>query len=72
MARYIVRPMGPALAAVAQQIALGAPFVIAGTLKIGYDLTLWAWFRRVPLDDGGEEVTAVAASGVEPIAPGTQ
>ena len=71
-ARYVVRPMGPALAAVAQQIALGAPFVIAGTLKIGYDLTLWAWFRRVPLDDGGEEVTAVAASGVEPIAPGTQ
>ena len=71
-ARYVVRPMGPALAAVAQQIALGAPFVIAGTLKIGYDLTLWAWFCRVPLDDGGEEVTAVAASGVEPIAPGTQ
>jgi hypothetical protein len=31
--------------------ALGAPFVIAGTLKSAYDLGLYALFRRVPLPD---------------------
>ena len=67
-ARYIVRPVGPALAGAAQQIALGAPFVIAGTLKIGYDLTLWAWFRRVSLDDGDKEVAACEAPVAETIA----
>jgi predicted MFS family arabinose efflux permease len=48
-ARYVVRPAGPALAGVAQGVALGAPFLVAGTVKIAYDLVLWAWFRRVPL-----------------------
>ena len=67
-ARYIVRPVGPALAGAAQQIALGAPFVIAGTLKIGYDLTLWAWFRRVPLDDGDKEVATCETPVAETIA----
>ena len=50
-ARYIVRPLGPVLAGTAQRIAFGAPFVIAGTVKIVYDLALWNWFRRVPLAD---------------------
>lgn len=67
--RYIVRPLGPALAGVAQQIALGAPFVIAGTLKTAYDLTLWAWFRRVPLDDSEKEVIAGEPPLVETVAP---
>ena len=67
-ARYIVRPVGPALAGAAQQIALGAPFVIAGTLKIGYDLTLWTWFRRVPLDDGDKEVATCETPVAETIA----
>lgn len=50
-ARYVVRPLGPVLAGAAQQIALGAPFIIAGTLKTAYDLALWSWFRRVPLTE---------------------
>jgi MFS family permease len=29
-------------------LALGLPFVVAGALKAAYDLTLWAYFRRVP------------------------
>ena len=74
-ARYAARPFGPALAGAAQQIAMGAPFVIAGTLKTAYDLTLWAWFRRVPLDDGkgdGEkEVPDGRTPAVETVAPGT-
>jgi hypothetical protein len=60
--------VGPALAGAAQQIALGAPFVIAGTLKIAYDLMLWAWFRRVPLDDGENEVSARETPAVETVA----
>lgn len=49
-ARYIVRPIGPALAGVAQQVTLGLPFFIAGGVKSVYDLILWSWFRRVKID----------------------
>ncbi len=27
-------------------------FVLAGAIKIAYDLTLWAWFRHLPLPGG--------------------
>ena len=30
-------------------IGLAAPFVLAGALKIVYDLTLWVSFRRTAL-----------------------
>jgi MFS family permease len=48
-ARYLVRPVGPLLAGLAQQTALGVPFVLAGSIKSVYDLVLWRWFRTVPL-----------------------
>ena len=48
-ARYLVRPVGPALAGASQTIALGAPFLIAGVIKGAYDLVLWRWFRTVEL-----------------------
>lgn len=48
-ARYVVRPLGPVLAGAAQQVALGLPFLVAGTIKGTYDLVLWRWFRNVPL-----------------------
>ncbi len=48
-ARYVTRPLGPVLAAASQSIALGLPFLLAGVIKIGYDIALWTWFRRVPL-----------------------
>jgi MFS family permease len=50
-ARYVVRPVGPALAGAAASTALGAPFLIAGTIKSAYDLVLWSWFRRVPVPE---------------------
>jgi len=53
-ARYLTRPAGPVLAGAAQSVALGFPFVIAGSLKSAYDLVLWRWFRRVPLPDHEE------------------
>jgi predicted MFS family arabinose efflux permease len=47
-ARYVVRPAGPALGGyLMQTISRSAPFVAGGALKIIYDLTLLATFRRV-------------------------
>lgn len=33
-------------------LLLGLPFILAGILKAAYDLTLWAIFRHVDIDDG--------------------
>jgi MFS family permease len=48
-ARYTVRPLGPLVAGLVQQVALGAPLVVAGVVKGGYDLALWRWARHLPL-----------------------
>lgn len=49
-ARYVVRPGGAALGGyLMQTVALGAPFVTAGAVKIVYDLTLLRTFKRVRL-----------------------
>jgi MFS family permease len=48
-ARYTVRPLGPLVAGAVQQVALGAPLVVAGTVKAGYDVALWAWARHLVL-----------------------
>ena len=50
-ARYVVRPLGPVLAGAAQSIALGLPFLLAGSVKSTYDIILWRWFRTVDLAD---------------------
>jgi MFS family permease len=50
-ARYVVRPVGPALAGVSQSIAIGLPFFLAGGIKSLYDIVLWRWFRTVPIPD---------------------
>jgi hypothetical protein len=47
--RYTVRPIGPLVAGLVQQLALGAPLVVAGAVKAGYDLTLWDWARHLGL-----------------------
>jgi predicted MFS family arabinose efflux permease len=56
-ARYVVRPAGAALAGVAQKVAFGLPFVIAGGIKIVYDVAIYAWFGGVqlPEDEPGSE-----------------
>ena len=42
--------VSPAITGLALSLAaVGLPFVLAGTLKSLYDLTLWAMFRKVPL-----------------------
>jgi hypothetical protein len=47
--RYLARPLGPLLAGAITVTTAGAPFLIAGVLKSVYDLTLWGWFRTIPL-----------------------
>ena len=49
-ARTLARPAAPLLAGAALRIGLGAPFIVAGTLKSMYDIGLWVLFRDVPLD----------------------
>jgi MFS family permease len=41
-ARYTVRPIGPLLAGVVQQVVLGGPLLVAGLVKAGYDVALGA------------------------------
>ncbi len=48
-ARYSVRPLGPLVAGAVQQVALGAPLLIAGVVKGAYDIALWSWARHQPL-----------------------
>ena len=48
-ARYAVRPVAPLVGGAVQQLGLGAPMLIAGVVKGGYDLALWRWARRVNL-----------------------
>jgi MFS family permease len=50
-ARYAVRPAGPALAGLTQQLWLGAPLLIAGVVKGMYDVALWRFARPLPLVD---------------------
>jgi MFS family permease len=45
--RYTVRPIGPLVAGLVQQLALGAPLVVAGVVKAGYDVTLWGWAHHL-------------------------
>ena len=47
-ARYTVRPVGPLVGGLLQQVALGLPLLVAGVVKGGYDLALWRWWRRLP------------------------
>ncbi len=50
-ARHVVRPAGPALASVSMAMSAGLPFLVAGGLKVVYDVALYFAFRRVRLGD---------------------
>jgi MFS family permease len=61
-ARYISRPAGPFAAGALMRVALGAPFVVAGVVKIVYDSLLFAMFRRVPLPSGSSSSSRPSSS----------
>ncbi|MFI7134779.1 hypothetical protein ACIBQ1_54580 [Nonomuraea sp. NPDC050153] len=46
-------PSRPAPAGLLQPLGLAWPFLVAGTVKTLYDLTLWRIFRRVQLPTRG-------------------
>lgn len=51
--RYVARPFGQLLGgALMTNVAIGAPFIAAGGLKVVYDLLLYRTFRKVKLPDG--------------------
>jgi len=51
-ARYVARPVGPVGAGLLmERVAIGAPFAVAGGLKVAYDLLLYATFRRAPFPE---------------------
>jgi MFS family permease len=60
-ARYTVRPIGPLIAGLLQQIALGAPLLFAGVVKAGYDGALWLWARGLPLGQAADRAAATTA-----------
>ncbi len=62
-ARYLTRPLGPVLAGASQQAVLGLPFFLGGGIKVAYDLAVWAWFRRVPID-ADESPASVRGKGI--------
>jgi phytoene dehydrogenase-like protein len=49
-ARYVIRPVGPLAAGGLVNVWLGAPFVVAGALKIVYDAGLYILFRGVRVE----------------------
>jgi MFS family permease len=65
-ARYVTRPFGALSAGVLmERVALGSPFVVAGALKIAYDVWLFLTFRKVPLPKEG--AAAPPAEAVTPL-----
>jgi hypothetical protein len=46
-ARYVTRPVAPLVAGPAMQLSLGAPFILAGAVKVVYDLGIYVLFRRI-------------------------
>ena len=69
--RYTVRPAGPLIAGLVQQLALGAPLVLAGAVKAGYDLALWGWARHLGLAPrNGARPPGAAAGAVTTASPG--
>jgi MFS family permease len=53
-------------------LIIGLPFILAGTLKVAYDLTLWAVFRRVYLPEEEDRSTQTADHAQPPVPPPSQ
>jgi len=45
-ARYSVRPLAPTISAALQHIAIGAPLVMAGLIKLLYDAAILSWAKK--------------------------
>jgi len=45
-ARYTVRPLSPSIAAFSMHIAMATPMVLAGSMKVAYDVAILLWAKR--------------------------
>jgi MFS family permease len=54
-ARYVARPAGPLIGTALMRVAFGAPWVVAGAIKCGYDVVLWRVFSKVPLPESAAD-----------------
>ena len=45
-ARYTVRPLSPTIAALATHISMATPMVLAGTMKVAYDVAILLWAKK--------------------------
>jgi len=54
-ARYVARPAGPIIGTALMRVAIGAPWVVAGAIKCGYDVVLWRVFSKVPLPESASD-----------------
>ena len=45
-ARYSVRPIAPTISAALQHVAIAAPLVAAGTIKVMYDVAILIWAKK--------------------------
>ena len=45
-ARYSVRPIAPTVSAALQHLAIGAPLVAAGSIKLFYDAAILTWAKK--------------------------
>jgi len=60
-ARYVTRPVGPALAGLLQPLGLALPFLVAVAVKSAYDLALWRLFRPIQLPADTAAITGGAS-----------
>jgi len=44
--RYTVRPLSPTIAALATHITMATPMVLAGTMKVAYDVAILLWAKK--------------------------
>jgi MFS family permease len=44
--RYLVRPASPTVAGFLSHVAFAAPLVVAGVMKLGYDLAILLWAKK--------------------------
>jgi len=44
--RYLVRPASPTVAALLSHVAFAAPLVVAGVMKLNYDLAILIWAKK--------------------------
>lgn len=69
-ARTLIRPFAAPFAGWAVSAGyLGLPFYVAGGMKAAYDLALYAWFRKIPIDEPARHRREARVAPAPPSSP---